>query len=78
MENDLGASKTASHTHVNVSSLPRYANDEAVLARFGKRQQLRVSHSLVNASKLGPSLVVLTSNHLDLEKLWPPTCHWFD
>ena len=78
MGNNLGESKTSSHTHVNVSSPPRYAKDEAVLARFGKRQQLRVSLSLVDANTVGSFPVTFSSHCLDPEKLWPPAGYRFD
>lgn len=58
MEIELAEIHAPSENSTTLSSQPKFAKDEAVLARFGKRQQLRVCalHSLIAHSRMGPLL----------------------
>lgn len=77
MEIELADTQVPPEKRTTAPGQRKFAKDEAVLARFGKRQQLQVSVS--------PNIISTSStsfgcgsfaNFAITERVWTATCHW--
>ena len=77
MEIELADTQVPPEKRTTASGQREFAKDEAVLARFGKRQQLQVSVSpnIISTSSASFGCDSL-ANFAITERVWTATCHW--